>query len=76
MLLARAAAIPHTGTHNHLPADLLKTLKERSDANRAGRKKDLEDRYCRRQAEIGAGDCAGLRWVGVGQGIKGSDFWA
>jgi hypothetical protein len=57
-------SISHTVTHGRLLADLLKTLKERSDANRAGRKKDLEDRYCRRQAEIGAGDCAGLRWVG------------
>lgn len=44
-------------------SDLLKTLKERSDANREQRSKDLRDKYCKRQAELGVGDCAGLRLI-------------
>ncbi|KAL4448508.1 hypothetical protein ABPG75_005727 [Micractinium tetrahymenae] len=44
-------------------SDLLRTLKERSDANRADRKKTLEERYCMRQAELGVGDCGGLRLI-------------
>lgn len=43
------------------PPDLLRTLKEKSEANRGARKRELEDRYCRRQAELGVGDCGGLR---------------
>ena len=44
-------------------SDLLKTLKERSEANRDSNKKRLLDTYCRRQAELGVGDCAGLRLI-------------
>lgn len=44
-------------------SELLRTLKERSDANRADRKKALEERYCMRQAELGVGDCGGLRLI-------------
>lgn len=43
--------------------DLLRTLKERSEANRGANKKALEDRYCMRQAELGVGDCGGLRLI-------------
>ncbi|EFN56341.1 hypothetical protein CHLNCDRAFT_144809 [Chlorella variabilis] len=44
-------------------SDLLRTLKERSEANRGANKKALEDRYCMRQAELGVGDCGGLRLI-------------
>ncbi|KAL4438169.1 hypothetical protein ABPG77_010530 [Micractinium sp. CCAP 211/92] len=44
-------------------SELLRTLKERSEANRAERKKALEERYCMRQAELGVGDCGGLRLI-------------
>jgi hypothetical protein len=44
-------------------SDLLRTLREKSVAGREGRKKDLLEKYCRRQAEYGAGDCAGLRLI-------------
>jgi hypothetical protein len=44
-------------------SDLLRTLKERSESNKGARDKELRDRYCRRQAEMGVGDCAGLRLI-------------
>lgn len=44
-------------------SDLLRTLKERSEVNREANKKKLQDIYCRRQAELGVGDCAGLRLI-------------
>lgn len=44
-------------------SDLLKTLKARSEEKRAGRDKELRDKYCMRQAELGVGDCAGLRLI-------------
>lgn len=40
-------------------ADLLRTLKERSEANRDARKKALEDKYCMRQVRLGGGGWAG-----------------
>ena len=43
--------------------DLLKQLKERSDAKREQRSKELRDKYCMRQAEMGVGDCAGLQLI-------------
>jgi len=36
---------------------------ERSEAGRDVRQKELRDRYCMRQAELGIGDCAGLRLI-------------
>ena len=42
-------------------SDLLKTLQERTEANRDANKAELTERYCRRQAEMGVGDCGGLR---------------
>ncbi len=44
-------------------SDLLKQLKERSDAKREQRDKELRDKYCMRQAEMGVGDCAGLQLI-------------
>lgn len=44
-------------------SDLLKELKEKSEQNRDANKKKLQDTYCRRQAELGVGDCAGLRLI-------------
>jgi len=42
--------LPGTAPWAALPlADLLRTLKERSEANRGARKKALEDKYCMRQ---------------------------
>lgn len=43
--------------------DLLKQLKERSDAKREQRRRELTDKYCMRQAEMGVGDCAGLQLI-------------
>lgn len=44
-------------------SDLLRQLKEKSEANRKQRDKDLKDKYCIRQAEMGVGDCAGLQLI-------------
>ncbi|GBF90790.1 hypothetical protein Rsub_03091 [Raphidocelis subcapitata] len=44
-------------------SETLKLLKERSDANRARNKKAITNKYCARQAELGVGDCGGLRFV-------------
>ncbi|KAF8065764.1 hypothetical protein HT031_002824 [Scenedesmus sp. PABB004] len=41
----------------------LKALLERSEANRAKNKKAIENKYCYRQAELGIGDCGGLRLI-------------
>ena len=42
-------------------SDILRKLREQTDANKAKNRKALQDLYCRRQAEMGVGDCAGLR---------------
>jgi hypothetical protein len=42
---------------------LLNELKARTEANRESRAKELRDKYCMRQAELGVGDCAGLRLI-------------
>lgn len=42
---------------------LLKELRERSDANRAKNRKAIENKYCYRQAELGIGDCGGLKLI-------------
>lgn len=44
-------------------SDTLRKLKEKSDANRALNKKRIENKYCYRQAELGIGDCGGLRLI-------------
>ena len=44
-------------------SELLRSLKEKSELNKDQRKRDLQDLYCRRQAELGVGDCAGLRLI-------------
>jgi hypothetical protein len=44
-------------------SELLRSLKEKSELNKDQRKRDLLDLYCRRQAELGVGDCAGLRLI-------------
>ena len=44
-------------------SDLLRTLTERTAANAASNQKAITDKYCYRQAEMGIGDCGGLRYV-------------
>ncbi|GAX76657.1 hypothetical protein CEUSTIGMA_g4103.t1 [Chlamydomonas eustigma] len=41
----------------------LKSLLEKSQQNKAKNKKDITDKYCYRQAELGIGDCGGLQFV-------------
>ena len=44
-------------------SEFLRNLKEKSDANKDQRRREQQDKYCRRQAELGVGDCAGLRLI-------------
>lgn len=44
-------------------SELLKTLKARSDEKRDQRQKEMREKNCLRQAELGIGDCAGLRLI-------------
>ncbi|GMH45845.1 hypothetical protein BSKO_13808 [Bryopsis sp. KO-2023] len=44
-------------------SDILKELKAKSEANRSANKKAIENKYCFRQAEMGVGDCGGLRFI-------------
>jgi len=44
-------------------ADTLRRLLEQSEANREKNKKAVQDKYCYRQAELGVGDCGGLRYI-------------
>eukprot|EP00884_Botryococcus_braunii_P016937 jgi/Botrbrau1/3927/Bobra.0365s0003.1 len=44
-------------------SDLVKELRSRSEQNRDKYRKELENKYCYRQAEMGVGDCAGLRLI-------------
>ena len=44
-------------------SDLLKELKEKSEANRDKNRKAIEGKYCLRQAELGIGDCGGLKLI-------------
>lgn len=57
----RAPRPAHPACSTARGADLLRTLKERSEANRGARKKELEDRYCMRQVGLSGG-----QWVGGG----------
>lgn len=52
---ASTPSIPPSTARPLLYADLLRTLKERSEANRDARKKALEDKYCMRQVGAGSG---------------------
>ncbi|PRW45085.1 hypothetical protein C2E21_6404 [Chlorella sorokiniana] len=60
---ARNQAVLDAAEKSFQESDLLRTLKERSEANRDSRKRALEDKYCMRQAELGVGDCGGLRYI-------------
>ena len=62
-LQARNKAVLDDAEAQFQSSDLLRTLRERSDANRDERKKELANIYCMRQAELGVGDCGGLRCV-------------
>lgn len=44
-------------------SDFLKDLRARSDAKKVERKKEIADKYCMRQAELGIGDCGGLKLI-------------
>lgn len=44
-------------------SDLLKRLKEQTTSNQRKNKVDLQNKYCYRQAELGIGDCGGLRLI-------------
>lgn len=44
-------------------SDLLKALKEKSELNRDKNRKAIEGKYCLRQAELGIGDCGGLKLI-------------
>ena len=63
-------------------SELLRSLKERTELKKDQRKKELQDRYCMRQAEIGVGDCGGLRLIpgatrsGVQERPEWLDDWA
>lgn len=41
----------------------LKALLEKSEANKAKNKREIQNKYCYRQAELGIGDCGGLRYI-------------
>jgi hypothetical protein len=38
-------------------------LLAQSEANKAKNKRAIQDKYCYRQAELGIGDCGGLRLI-------------
>lgn len=44
-------------------SELLATLKAKSEANKEKNAKELSSKYCMRQAELGIGDCGGLRFI-------------
>ncbi|GLI62616.1 hypothetical protein VaNZ11_005279 [Volvox africanus] len=41
----------------------LKELLARSEANKDKNRRDVQNKYCYRQAELGVGDCGGLRYI-------------
>lgn len=41
----------------------LKELLARSEQNKEKNKKEIQNKYCYRQAELGVGDCGGLRYI-------------
>ena len=49
------------GEKAFVDSELLKGLREKTDLNKAKNKREIVDKYCYRQAELGVGDCAGLR---------------
>lgn len=58
-------------------SEFLKTLKERSELHREERQRELRDTYCKRQAELGVGDCAGLRLIpgATKSGVQKTPEW-
>ncbi|KAJ9530782.1 hypothetical protein V8C86DRAFT_2707635 [Haematococcus lacustris] len=44
-------------------SETLKRLRQQSEENRVRNKKSIADKYCYRQAEMGVGDCGGLRFI-------------
>ncbi|KAF5827960.1 hypothetical protein DUNSADRAFT_18456 [Dunaliella salina] len=44
-------------------SDTLKRLLEQSAANKEKNQRAIQNKYCYRQAEIGVGDCGGLRYI-------------
>eukprot|EP00892_Ulva_mutabilis_P010662 jgi/Ulvmu1/7969/UM004_0202.1 len=44
-------------------SDLLSILKANSEENKQKNKRAIENKYCQRQAELGVGDCGGLRFI-------------
>lgn len=58
-------------------SEFLKTLKERSELHREERQRALRDTYCKRQAELGVGDCAGLRLIpgATKSGVQKTPEW-
>ncbi|KAG1660037.1 hypothetical protein FOA52_010022 [Chlamydomonas sp. UWO 241] len=52
-------------------SDTLKRLLEQSKANQSKNKREIQDKYCYRQAELGIGDCGGLNLIpGMTEGGK------
>eukprot|EP00238_Polyblepharides_amylifera_P000903 CAMPEP_0196571380 /NCGR_PEP_ID=MMETSP1081-20130531/1562_1 /TAXON_ID=36882 /ORGANISM="Pyramimonas amylifera, Strain CCMP720" /LENGTH=80 /DNA_ID=CAMNT_0041888303 /DNA_START=279 /DNA_END=521 /DNA_ORIENTATION=- len=43
-------------------SDFLKGMLARTEANKRIRKRDLEDKYCKRGAQYGFGDCADFKF--------------
>ncbi|KAG2489707.1 hypothetical protein HYH03_011814 [Edaphochlamys debaryana] len=46
-----------------LQSNTLKELLKKSEANKEKNKRDIQNKYCFRQAELGVGDCGGLRFI-------------
>ncbi|CAG9460917.1 unnamed protein product [Pedinophyceae sp. YPF-701] len=59
----KAAAADAAAEEAFQNSDLLRSLKEKSEANKSDNKRSIEDKYCYRQAELGIGDCGGLRYL-------------
>ena len=61
--LSRQAAAIADADAAFSSSELLRTLKERSAANAVKNRQAIADKYCLRQAEMGVGDCSGLRLI-------------
>lgn len=78
----RNKAVLDAAEQSFQDSELLRSLKERTEQNKDQRKRELLDTYCRRQAELGVGDCAGLRLIpgatksGVQKRPEWLDEWA
>jgi len=58
-------------------SELLATLRQRTAEHKEERERELRDLYCRRQAELGVGDCAGLRLIpgATKSGVQETPEW-